>query len=862
MRLRDPLVPVFLALAAGVVAGRVADDVPVSNAVGAGLGLSCLTLIAHRWVTRRSAWVAGLASLFCAGVALESWHRQGPLAPGLLDFTPGETVQLAGCVVEPVAASADREQMVLELKPGARVRVNWYLKEGETAPGLRYGQRVEIEAKVRKPRNYANPGSFDFAGYLARRDIYWTATANANSAMRITGADCGRWPLTWVYAARQAAITRLDELYAQDRYALGMTRALLVGDTAMLERVWADDFRRTGTYHALVISGLHLTLLTGWFLFFLRIVSAGVGWSLVLTSGVAWFYTVLAGGGAPVGRAAAGLTLYLAGRCLFREPRVLNLLAAVAIGYVAVDPGSLFEASFQLSFLSVAMIGAVAAPLLERTLDPYARGMRRLGEERWDIHLAPRVASLRIEMRLLAETAYELARLPRRLTLGLLDWSGRAVFYALSLLTVSAVVQAGLLLPMVAYFHRLSVTGLTANLLIVPCMNAVVLTGFAAVLTGWHWLGWVAAVPLQWARAVAGWHAALEPPVRLADPPAWLVAAFLVSLVVVWIAMQFSRWRWRLLASSPWFGCLGLLVAQPFEPSREPGHFEVTTLDVGQGDGLLIGSPGGKWMLVDAGGFPVFGKPRQRPARPPIDVGEEVVSTYLFHRGIRQVDIVVATHAHEDHIGGLRAVIENFRPRQLWTGAFPETESWRTMRAWIESRGVKIVAPKARDKLHWDGVEIAVLSPPPGFGEGAGVAANNDSLVMRLRFGERSVLLTGDVEKQMELRMVDEGLVAATDILKVAHHGSKTSTTPEFLDAARPLWAIISAGEANLFRHPHPQVVERLEAFGTEVWRTDTRGQIRMLTDGRRGWRIEAYRWPAAEQPGRLQSLSRSTALF
>lgn len=854
MRLRDPLVPVFLSLAAGVVAGR-AGDVPVANAVAAGSGLSLLTMVAHRWVTRRSAWVAGLASVFCAGIALEGWHRPGP-AP-VLDFTPGETVELAGCVVEPVAASADREQMVLELGPGARARVNWYLKDGESAPGLRYGQRIEIEAKVRKPRNYGNPGSFDFAGYLARRNIYWTATANAKSAMRITGADCGRWPLTWVYAAREAAIARLDALYAHDRYALGMTRALLVGDTAMLERVWADDFRRTGTYHALVISGLHLTLLTGWFLFFLRIVSAGVGWSLALTSAVAWFYTLVAGGGAPVARAAAGLTLYLAGRCLFREPRVLNLLAAVAIGYLAADPGSLFDASFQLSFLSVAMIGAVAAPLLERTVDPYARGMRRLADERWDVHLAPRVASLRIEMRLLAETAYELARVPRGVTLALLDWSGRGVFYCASLLTVSAVVQAGLLLPMVAYFHRLSVTGLTANLLIVPCMNAVVLVGFAAVLTGWNWLGWLATVPLAWARSVAGWHAALEPPVRLADPPAWLVAAFLAALVIVWLAMQLSRWRWRLLAASPWLGCLGLLVAQPFEPSREPGHFEVTTLDVGQGDGVLVGSPRGKWMLVDAGGFPVFGK-QPRPVRPPIDIGEEVVSPYLFHRGIRKIDIIVATHLHEDHVGGLRAVIENFSPRQLWTGAFPETESWKRMRAWILSRGVQIIAPKARDRFSWDGVEIAVLSPPRSYGEGAIEPKNNDSLVVRLAYGERSVLLTGDVEKQMEQRMVDEGLVKATDILKVAHHGSRTSTTPGFLDAARPLWAIISAGEANLFHHPHPQVVERLAAFGTEIWRTDTRGQVRMLTDGRRGWRIESYNWPAALQP--QQPLSRRTA--
>ena len=838
MRLRDPLIPVFLALAAGVAASRAcaATPPPLTHTLLGALLLGALAVVARIFVTKRTAWAAGLAGLTCTGVALETWRRPPP-APEI-EFTPGEIIEIAGCVVEPVAVSPDREQMVIELAAGARARVNWYLEEGQSAPGLRYGQRVEMEVKLRKPRNYGNPGAFDFEQYLARREIYWTATANVKSALRIVDSHCGRWPLTWIYAAREAAIARLDKLYSTDRYSLGMTRALLVGDTAMLERVWADDFRRTGTYHALVISGLHLTLLTGWFLFFLRVVSAGVGWSLFSTSVIAWLYTALAGGGAPIARAAAGLTLYLVGRCVFRQPRVLNLLAAVAIGYLTIDPGSLFDASFQLSFLSVAMIGAVAGPLLERTLDPYARGMRQLDNPRWDPLLEPKVASLRVEMRLLSDTAYLVLRAPRGVTLFLLDWSGRVFFYYASLLVVSAVVQAGLMLPMVAYFHRLSVSGLTANLLIVPLMNMVVLAGFAAVVTGWQWLAVLAALPLAWARSVAAWHAGFEPPVRLADPPGWLVGMYLAALVVLWLAMALpNRRRWRLVLAMPFIASLGLLVAQPFEPAFERGGMEVTTLDVGQGDGLLVVSPHGKFMLVDAGGFPVFGK---RPTRPPIDVGEEVVSPYLFYRGIRRVDMIVATHAHEDHIGGLRALIENFRPRELWTGAFPESEPWLSLSKWIESRGVKIVSPRAGERLNWDGVDIRVLSPPVDY-EAAAQAKNNDSLVLRLALGRRSILLTGDVEKQMEGVMVEAGLIGPVDVLKVAHHGSKTSSTEEFLDAAKPRWAVISAGYANLFRHPHAQILDRLAERHIEVWRTDERGQVRMLTNGK-GWRIESWR--------------------
>ncbi|MCC6537265.1 MAG: DNA internalization-related competence protein ComEC/Rec2 [Bryobacterales bacterium] len=842
-RLRDPLVPVFLALAGGVVAARLTPAPPVHalTAPLAGGFVLLAACAAARWrCLPRAAWAAGLAALLCLGVALETYRRPGP--PPVIEFEQGETLTLAGCVVEPVAQSPDREQMVVELAAGARVRVNWYLKEGESAPGLRYGQAVELDAKLRRPRNYGNPGAFDFVHYLARRDIYWTATANAKSPLKVTGA-CGQWPLSWIYGAREAAIARLDQLYAADPYSRGMTRALLLGDTAMLERVWAEDFRRTGTYHALVISGLHLTLLTGWFLFFLRVVSAGVVWSLLATTLIAWIYTAMAGGGAPVARAAAGLTLYLLGRCLFRQPRVLNLLAAVALGYLLIDPDSLFDASFQLSFLSVAMIGAVAAPLLERTLDPYARGLRKLGERQWDVHLPPRVASLRVELRLLAETARLAARLPERATRTLVDFTARGFCYCASLLTVSAVVQAGLMLPMVAYFHRLSVTGLTANLAIVPLMNAVVLLGFGAIATGSAWLAWAAAVLLGWTRTLAAWHAAFEPPVRLADPPTWLIAAFLTGLILLWLAVELpQRRRWvRIAFAAPWCGCLGLLVAQPFAAVYETGHLEVTTLDVGQGDGILAGSPRGRFMLVDAGGFPVFGK---RPTRPPIDVGEEVVSPYLFHRGIRQVDVVAVTHAHEDHIGGLRAVVENFRPSEVWTGAFPPTPEWTATAKWLAARGVKVRAPKAGETIAWDGVEVRVLSPPADYTP-ATQPKNNDSLVLHLTYGVRSILLTGDVERQMEARLVDSAGIAPADILKVAHHGSKSSTTDAFLDAVRPKWAVVSAGEANLFGHPHQSVLDRLAERHIGVYRTDTSGQVRMLTNGQT-WRIETFQAPAA----------------
>ncbi|MCC6587825.1 MAG: DNA internalization-related competence protein ComEC/Rec2 [Bryobacterales bacterium] len=831
MAVRDPLLVPLAAIVGGIVFSR-ALQVDLRPATLAFLLLICLIFVSVRWISRYAAIFCVCAAIFFTGVITEIIHRPQP--PPIIDFQPGESLILSGCVIEPPALSPDREQFVLELESHARVRINWYVKDGETPPALRYGQRIETEARLRNPRNFGNPGAFDFIAWLARRDIYWLGSANAKSRLEILPGACGSLPMRTIYYLRERSVARLDQMFAADAYALGMSRAVLLGDSARLERIWADDYRRTGTYHAIVISGIHLTVLAACFSLLFRLFGmTGLG-ALTATAGLCWIYALMTGSGAPVIRSAAGLTLFLGAHLFYRRARIINILAAVAIGFLIFDPDQLFDPSFQLSFLSVALIGALAAPFLAATTDPFADGLRQLSNPRRDTQLEPRIAELRVELRLIAETIEHRSRIPVRYTQQVFSALATILNFAWTMFAVSAIIQIGMLLPMIVYFHRFSITGVTANLLIIPAMNALVPVGFLAILTGWGIFARIASLLLALSRVVTEWHARWESDWRIPDPPGWVALLFLVTLLALPIAAHYGR-RPRRIALAAFLSAAVLLVSHPFRPQLDRGLLEVTMIDVGQGDSLLIASPEGKLMLFDTGGFPPLGKAR----KPSMDIGEDVISPYLFTRSVKRIDVIAISHAHEDHIGGLRALVRNFRPQELWIGAFPPAPAWLALRAEVEKYGTRIVSPKAGEKRTWGGLRIDIVSPPEDYAP-AKTPKNNDSLAFTVRFRERSILFTGDVERQMEARMIADERIRRVDVLKVAHHGSKTSTSQDFLDSSQPVWALISAGEGNLFHHPHTEVVKRLARAKVQMLRTDKQGQIRLFTDGHR-WEIAPY---------------------
>jgi competence protein ComEC len=821
------------------------------------------------WALALVAWLAlgGLASSV-ERVTVPANHVTRLLAGGRIDTT--EPLRWRGRLREdPLSLpwghrfEIDLEQVEISgviLPVSGGLRVNLYRDSrgaredagtAKPALALRAGNRVEALMRARPPRNFLDPGAFDLQGFLARQGIDLTGTLR--SAELLTLIDAPSPTLAQRLArARGNLLARLDTLFAAQPERAAVLRAMLLGDRSFVDSQVVLAFQKTAVYHVLVVAGLHVGALVVFLFWFCRRLRFSMAATSFVTLLALAAYVGVVQDRPPIFRAALMAAFYLCARPLFRRIELLNTVALAALVILFWRPDSLADSSFELSFLAAGVIAGLAVPWMQRTSAPYRTGLGHLGDVTRDVAHSPKVVQFRIELR--AASQWLAARLPRWLApraASVLCAPIRAGLRLWEIVLLSVVIQWGMMPLLAEDFHRVSLAGPLSNIPAVLLVGVIVPLGFLALAFTFVWgrlamaLAKVLGACVGWLLATVAWFSRLpRVSYRIPGPPVWLVILFFAALLCLAAAARgaaalrvsrFARRRFTPpIRPAEWASALALaaltilIATHPFAPHLERGKLEVTVLDVGQGDSIFTALPDGRTMLIDGGGL--AGSEWAGGYRTGIDIGEEVVSPYLWSRGLKRLDVVALTHAHHDHLDGLHAVLANFRVRELWIGRDEETPAFESLLAEARARGVAIVHQTQGAQFDWDGTLGEVLWPPvePSVSE----ASNDDSLVMRISDGSVRFLLPGDAQQKVEDLLVEQHAPLEATFLKVPHHGSKTSSTEAFLAAVAPQVAVVSVGEGNAFGQPAENVVERYARASVRFLRTDRDGAVTALTDG------------------------------
>ncbi len=733
---------------------------------------------------------------------------------------------------------------------------------------LDYGSRVRILGNLSDRRGYRNPGAPDFDEMLEHHGFDATGVVKSPLLIENLGIGARSAPLHLLYRIRARAIAVTLRSFTQP--TSGILAAALFGNRYFLSREAAETFREGGTFHLLVISGSHVAMIALVALWLARRLSGlrAVQYSLVMA--LMWAYALMVGAQPSIMRAVVMLNVAFVGRLIFRVSIGANTLAASAIVLLAWQPRDIFNPAFQLSFLTVLMIVAFAAPLYLRLkkigewqpsmLTPYPprvpKPVKRLAE-----FLFWNEREFREEMKQ-SPIRYRLEKSRAAVWLNSLRLQAPAAWIMVTLVATTAA-QMGLLPLMIHYFHRVSIVAPVANVVEALLISLLMIAGAAYLLIHSIIGAWALKLApvvnaLGWATVEAGkplieWRKASFRAPDFGERWEIVFMAYFAAVLILTIAL--NEWnpfrkgdsaedgrrkkigRAATAASTLAIIALGWLLAlRPFEHEYERGRLSVTFLDVGQGDAMLISFPQGSLMLLDSGGRIGFDSREGDEddedvfVEDRIGVGEAAVAPYLWRRGIKRLDWIAASHGDADHAEGFGEIVRGFGIGAALKGAPKRSDQPPDA---FDRAALAANAPlrslKRGDALDIDGARVEVLSP---FVDQPPMSDNNESLVLRITFGARSFLLTGDIEKEAEAMLVESKSDLRADVLKVAHHGSKTSSTIEFLERVNPRHAVISVAKPSPFGHPHAEALARLRATNARVWRTSECGAITISTDG------------------------------
>ncbi len=787
-----PIVPPLFAFITGII---IRSYYPIGNVLAL---IAFLFVLALLYVYRsRCRWFV-IVPFFLLGIIFTSGALQDQFTSShitnFIDLVHGPMgTKVEGRIYDVESSPGDRSRLYIDadrvIFADKKIDVYGRILLTVDAPVVRVtpGDKIRFMSRLKRPRNFGNPGEFNYTGYLKKKGIYVTGFVNSEKWI-VRLSEGGGWFRERITGIR-SDIEGVIESGATDNAAV--LKALFLGRKGEVPKSVREGFARTGIAHLLAISGLHIGIVT-------LIVYTLALWILrnsercmlafnikkaatLLSIPPVLFYAVIAGFSLPTMRAVIMVIVFLVALILDRERDIYNTMAIAALVILLIAPTSILDASFQLSFAAILAIVFITPRLR----------MIFKREDTLETILMGKSVSLRIKEK---------------------------ISYIL-MVSIAAFLGTA---PIVAYhFRLLPIVGSVANLVIVP------LIGFLVVPLG---LMAVSLIPLSHSLAsILIWGAdkvlgfsiwlngifAMIPfaAIRVARPTISEIVLIYLTILVSVFAITSKKMRLML----PIF-LLPLLVIygyRYYKTNYDP-DLKITFISVGQGDAALVELPYGKRMLIDGGGF----------YNPMFDVGERIVAPILWDKGINKIDYMALSHPQMDHAGGLLYISKNFDIGEFWWNG---DDGLTGLRESLQEKGVPMaIKDTAAKPMDINGVAVEFLHP----GKDSLLDKNNRSLVIKLKYGDVSIIFSGDIEEEGERELLSRGLDLKTTILKIPHHGSRSSSTEEFVKALNPDIVVASVGYNNPFGFPHKEIIKKYRKKGALIYRTDKEGAITIETDG------------------------------
>jgi competence protein ComEC len=692
----------------------------------------------------------------------------------------GNTVKIEGYIDSEVEKTDDKFKFFVRTnkilcnksteKVNSKLLVNIYSSNNNTAENQAIGYRKKITflGNIEKPKAATNPGGFDNKRYLSSIGVSGTVSLRDISDVNITGEKSGGWFWKLGFKIKKSILGIIN--YCMDKNQAGLLSGMIIGYKDGLDETAYSAFSKAGLTHIMVASGMNVAFIILPLTFIFKKLRISNFIASISTILILILFVFIAGFSSSVVRAVIMGIIIMSGKLLKRETDIYTSISAAALFLTFVNPYTVFDIGFQLSFSATISL----------------------------VMFYPKIKEL---------------------------FSHRYIPDLVSdTLSATIAAQIGVVPITLYYFNNFSTISILSNLLVVPMVQMITILGFVMVFTGIVninaavLIGYINNTFLSFVLFVTEYTSKIPyASIKLATPSIWLITGYYIIMLYIF------KWRKVLKNISGFkylkFICTVVLIMLLMAKSLIPKPLEITFLDVGQGDSAFISTAHGRKILIDGGG-------KAAGSKSEFDIGKSVMVPFILDRGTKKVDIVIATHGHSDHTEGLEDILEEI---SIGTVIIPETDGtgFEKIIKICKEQGITIVKCKKGDVIRLDSETVLnVLSPLPYEQDSlAQQSLNDSSLVLKLVYRKVKVLFTGDSEIPVEQRMLQEGLDLKADIIKIGHHGSYSSTSQEFIDSVKPKFAVISLGKNN-FGHPSQFVLDRLIERGISLLRTDERGAV------------------------------------